>query len=225
MYSSLILVAATAAAFQTHTAPDGQPYRWQSRPITWTYEAQSTPEDLEADRVAGAIAAAAAAWSEVPDSDLLLEESPTGDAHGVVRFTEYWPHDPELYAITQTERREDGRIIGFTLELRVADVPWSTIGAPEALDVQNAVAHELGHAIGLDHVELPEATMDQVLQRGEIGKRSLLWDDEDGARALYPRGSLEEQPPLTGCSSLGASGSAWGLLLLVSAARVRNGRA
>ena len=58
-------------------------------------------------------------------------------------------------------------------------------------DVQNTVTHELGHAIGLAHSPVVEATMYyQQTSSGEITKRDLAADDIDAICTLYATGTV-----------------------------------
>ena len=63
------------------------------------------------------------------------------------------------------------------------------------------VATGFGHAVGLDHTPTHSAaTMFGSTRPGELIKRDLHWDDEDGARFLYPDGAH----PLFACSTGGS---------------------
>ena len=52
-------------------------------------------------------------------------------------------------------------------------------------DVENVLAHELGHSLGLNHSNVSGATMVQGSSMGMTSKRSLETDDKDGAKAIY----------------------------------------
>jgi hypothetical protein len=60
-----------------------------------------------------------------------------------------------------------------------------------ALDVQNTMTHEIGHMLGLDHVEIAGSTMEPTAPVGEITKRVIDRGTADGFCLIYPRG----QPP------------------------------
>lgn len=44
------------------------------------------------------------------------------------------------------------RIVGFRILIDELD-PWDTTGAADKVDIENVMAHEMGHVAGLDHVE------------------------------------------------------------------------
>nr|GMC73457.1 putative peptidase M10A, Metallopeptidase, catalytic domain protein [Ipomoea batatas]GME21625.1 putative peptidase M10A, Metallopeptidase, catalytic domain protein [Ipomoea batatas] len=66
-----------------------------------------------------------------------------------------------------------------------ADENWVEFGPPRnGLDIQSVALHEIGHLLGLDHSEHPEAVMWGEFEYGEK-KRELTSDDINGIRALY----------------------------------------
>ena len=68
--------------------------------------------------------------------------------------------------------------------------PWSTSGAPGAMDVQNIATHEIGHTFGLNHPKGPGSqisclTMYAYASLGETQKRTLGDGDILGIEAIY----------------------------------------
>jgi len=57
-----------------------------------------------------------------------------------------------------------------------------------ATDVENTLTHELGHAVGLDHVLIPGSTMEPTAPLGETLKRRLDSGTRGGFCQIYPRG-------------------------------------
>ena len=53
------------------------------------------------------------------------------------------------------------------------------------VDVQNTVAHEVGHFLGLDHSSETDSTMFKQASQGELTKRSLSNDDLAGLCSIY----------------------------------------
>ncbi len=76
-----------------------------------------------------------------------------------------------------------------------------------ATDVENTLTHEIGHFIGLDHVNDANATMYSRADIGETKKRSLAQDDIDGDCTIYPAGAA---PTTCGDASNNLTGSGGG---------------
>jgi hypothetical protein len=66
--------------------------------------------------------------------------------------------------------------------------PESDLGDLSAFDVQNIMAHEVGHWLLLNHVNLSDHTMYTYGSLGEIQKRSLACGDIAGIEQMYPSG-------------------------------------
>ena len=98
----------------------------------------------------------------------------------------------EYMPSTNTMRR-------FTLMFNTA-YPWSTTGEASKFDVQGITAHELGHALGLNHpsdASCSATTMWASAGAGETSKRTLEAGDREGLVALYGSGSVAPPPPPT----------------------------
>ena len=57
-----------------------------------------------------------------------------------------------------------------------------------ATDIQNTMTHEMGHAMGLDHVAEPLSTMEATAPMGETQKRIIDVGTAAGFCDAYPRG-------------------------------------
>jgi hypothetical protein len=85
-------------------------------------------------------------------------------------------------------------------------------------DLQSTLTHELGHALGLDHSQVVDATLFAGADPGESKKRTLATDDTNGICTAYRTtcvgckdastpGGCQTRPPVSG----------WGILLLLAA--------
>ncbi len=76
---------------------------------------------------------------------------------------------------------------GFVISIDQNET-WNTTGNISAIDVENVVSHEFGHAAGLDHVSSPKdgcLTLYRLAGLGETQKRTLGLGDKLGMNALY----------------------------------------
>ncbi len=106
-----------------------------------------------------------------------------------------------------------------------------------ATDVQNAMTHEFGHLLGLDHTSRAGSTMNDKATDGETYKRNIDQGSSDFVCTAYPKGKLArdcviEQTPQAlgdeqGCNSAGPASLAsvgLGLGALLFLRRRREGR-
>ena len=94
---------------------------------------------------------------------------------------------------------------------------WSDDGS--ATDVQATITHEIGHALGIDHSDIPDATMYFEILGNAVHQRSLDDDDEKAVSHLYSDRVLGVPTVLT-CNSVSAAGATpWGLLALLTLIR------
>lgn len=131
------------------------------------------------------------------------------------------PHDPSALAITSVFARGYGEIVDADIEVNAVNFLWGDlVSTPDASsqDLQNALTHEVGHFIGLDHTcymgavanppldqngqEIPSCdtappdvkatTMFASAMPGDLSKRSLEEDDQAAVCSIYPAGAADE---------------------------------
>lgn len=230
---------------------DGDP----SKELFWRYRwvtiqpAYETCEDVSVDGVRLAIARSIATWNTAAQacSDFALFDGgpPSGlatnldggepDMENRVRWRQEgeWPDDPETLALTTiVYRTASGQIVDADIDLNGDIHYWSDTSTPGDIyiDVENTMTHELGHLLGLAHVNRLDATMYYESGNGDIEKRDLSDGDIEGLCFIYPRGQLTpgapdfQAMPLTGCSASAARGPWWIGLLIAWGWRARAAR-
>ena len=203
----LWLMVVPALAWETKQDENGNDVHWDSAEIAYSIH-EDVPAQLDVDAVTAAIQSAAEAWTipaatgQAPlplfkaSGDTKQQGASYTDGVHSVSFSDSWSNDPDLLAITYVWYNSDGELIHFDIEINADDHSWST--SPETAsagtyDLQNALAHEFGHALGLEHSEISDATMAPSAVDGGI-KRDLHADDIEGMKHLYSDLALQPNP-------------------------------
>ncbi len=143
-------------------------------------------------------------WNEVSCSymkwryDGRTTASGWGDDDGlnVVTWREQgWDDSSVALGITSTIFDFSG-LIDTDIKYNGQDHRWGVLRSSDfgnLTDIGCVTVHESGHALGLDHSDVPTATMWPSALSGDISTRSLDQDDINGVCALYPSG---QAPPV-----------------------------
>jgi len=110
-----------------------------------------------------------------------------------------WDHGAAILAVTLQTYDTTGALLDTDIEINGALSYLTLVDAPPCApgqvsqscvgnDVQNAVTHELGHALGLDHAPDPASTMYATGPLGEISKRFLDPASKQFICEVYPAG-------------------------------------
>lgn len=210
---------AQAMAFEPMINEAGSDVRWARMPVTYAINPDNAPDELDDVATVDAIVAAFEAWAEVPAAELWFERlgntastTVENDSRNLVYWESDWEWDPNIVALTSTWSTPQGTLLGFDIRINAtAEEDGTPRWTEDNMDLQNAMTHEVGHAIGLDHS--PDefmATMFASTISGERTKRDLHWDDEEGVRYLY-----SEREDLLTALSCSSTGKGWGLAPLL----------
>jgi hypothetical protein len=165
-----------ADAFVQYKATTGVRYHWGTTCVNVTVYPNDLLTDMTFDEIAVATTKAAATWSGGENActylQLQVATSTSGtplarrDFRNVIVFrTTSWCkssdpvgtcYDPAALAITSVfASTKDGRIQDGDIEVNARYFSWTNLddhpAARDSQDLQNALTHEMGHLIGLDH--------------------------------------------------------------------------
>ena len=189
MSSLIVLMSSLAHAWDVKTNTNGDELKWNETNIHYSINTDGH-HGLNAADVESAIVQASNAWKQgqlefIHDGETKKTEADYSDNVQSVVFKNNWTEDPDVLALTYTWATADGQIVHFDMEINTDDHDWSTTGELNKQDLTNAIAHEFGHALGLDHSTDLEATMAPNAAPGETIKRDLAQDDINGFNHLY----------------------------------------
>jgi hypothetical protein len=188
---ALLLLPASAAAYRLKTDSSGTAVSFAGKEMVFALP-EEVPAGLSAADVESAAKAALEAWSDAARIKLSAVSAEGEAVSGTVSFVEEdWPYDANALAVTvlKIDVRAH-RILRADIKLNAQARRFRVLGADSTAggiydDLQSALTHELGHAIGLDHSQSQGAVMYPNSARGDVKKRLLSEDDVSGASALY----------------------------------------
>ena len=185
----LLLLGAPAHGYVMDTDGHGHPLWWAgSNGIGYRLIAGNVPEGTTGE---DAVHRAFASWSRASanleyrfdghDEDAVQRN----DGKNLVYWVyEDWPYDSALAAVTfRFYDTRNGKLIDADIVVNGENYSWSDGGS--GYDIENSLAHEVGHFGGLGHSDDSSATMFGRTRAHETAKRSLEADDLAGLEAVY----------------------------------------
>jgi hypothetical protein len=213
----LCLLATSANAWEVLHTGEGDAMRFQEMPVAWNMDLTNSPSELGNDEQRRSLQNAFETWMAIEDADVAFVQEDDGiDVEGAnhVYWHEEWEWDPALLALTSTWATDAGELVGFEIRINAEYDEWGVNGTQDKMDLQNAITHEVGHALALDHsLDEQRATMYPTASIGETDKRNLEFDDEEAARFLY---GAAVAATASGCSTAPAASSGLAAALSVA---------
>ena len=200
--------ALPAQAFLLVATVDDVPTHWQQQCIPWKMNELGS-DDITFEEAHEVVAAAFTTWADVQESFIRFEDQGTteldivspnqGAGENIIMWHEEdeWPYALHVIGLTSlTYDTTTGQIVDADIEMNGDDYRFAIDGSLHAYDSQQALTHEVGHLLGLDHSLDEDATMFAQSQPGESHKRLLAPDDVAGLVFSHP---LSEMPKNDGC--------------------------
>lgn len=175
----IVLASAEAAAYVRYTSDSGCPYGWRSRSVPVVLYPRGLTS-MTVEEITNATAQAVGAWTKnspalggCTDLDLPLTAKSVDDVPSAAKYDHInnvliqattWCttldngyldcHDQSALAITSVFATTWGQIVDADIEVNAVYFTWGNLDSPMPggmQDLQNALTHEAGHFIGLDH--------------------------------------------------------------------------
>lgn len=186
----------------------GKPLFWDSSCVRFWVERDGSPRrDISHDEALDVIDRAFQTWEEAvcdggenpfivvtpqpePAKSSLPEfDLAPGNQNVWIFRDDVWPHQGIGHALalsSVTFDADTGRILDVDVEVNSAQFRITTSEQGADADLESIATHEGGHFLGLDHTQVPTATMYANYSPGNLDFRSLEPDDEAGICAIYP---------------------------------------
>ncbi len=199
-------------AYSVLTTSDGEEVRWY-QPVVYYYINPAGFEDFDIDSMVQVTIQSFETWMDTQLGPTFVYagttdvKKPSDDCLNVIFFVQdpmewmemFHLEDGKAMAMTRTYVASGGAIVGFDLGFNDAGYTFTNTDDPTRIrtDYANTLTHEIGHVLGLDHSEDPEAVMYPTAPEGETSKRTLAEDDREGIRYLY----RDAMPDAYGCNA------------------------
>jgi hypothetical protein len=248
LFFSMVLFASSVAPIasaqdynRAQTSPDGPFLFWRDRIITYSLDADGSP-DVDLGQTRSAVVRSFNTWESQPCTDVFFSYEGivrdaetnhfTGEADGInlIQWLMDWPDDWGADQLAQTGivwNARTGEILDVDIALNGESFYWTTSNIT-VTDIENVLTHEIGHLLGFAHTTDPDATMYDGYNEGETVKRDLAATDIRGLCEVYPSGRSTPDVPDLGrndqelsnmgceCSTSGRSSDDLSLLALIA---------
>lgn len=226
-FAILLTFAGHARAYELMTTADGDPWHWTCGEVV--FRVDPALRTKFGDDVHDAVKVAARAWDGIEGAPRIKISEwpalPLGEGEEVQNAIYLAPgarfKKGELAVTDASSNGWNGEILRATVlvndSIQWAINPGGETPTPKAYDLQSALTHEFGHVLGLaDSRDAADATMWPTAQRGDVSRRTIEEDDEQGVVAAYSADTGTSVSERLGCSVSGARAARGGWMLWAS---------
>lgn len=160
---------------------------WAPGTVTVGVDPAFVSRHVSAEEIAQAIDEAAAAWNALTEMRVTFVRAPVPEAAVKVRFCQgRWERPAGLLGHTLFQAETGSGLVAEAV-VEVNECDYRFVGpdrvAPDHLDLQAVLTHELGHVLGLGHSVDPDAVM--FSSTGTVRQRRPGLDDRLGVATIY----------------------------------------
>ena len=195
-----LLMAGEALAWSSN----GQRWSAEQMPVRYHVNNQLSTDVPDAEALA-AVQEGFNVWTEAPCASMSWDFAgrtdstawAESDGMNTVSWREQnWDQGGSVLAITSVFWNFQEVINDTDIKFNGVNHTWGALDGPggRATDIASVSAHEVGHALGLGHSDVPGSTMWPSTGPGDISVRSLGRDDLEGACEIYPNGGEVPDP-------------------------------
>ncbi len=191
-----LMASAESRAYVRIKTTGGIPIKWPQMPVTWYYNHNGFTQ-LTSQQMVSVVSTGFSAWGAPACSAVKAQYNGTttaqwnqNDRQNVIIWNSQIPSAqyPQALALTIPNANAQGILLDADIIFNTS-YQWSLNPTGQQFDVLGTVTHELGHLLGLDHTNVPSATMYPTAAPGLCPCRTLKQDDIDGICAIYPSGN------------------------------------
>lgn len=175
-----------------------EPCTWSSYPVHYLINEKGTPDRSDEDEI---VEKSFSRWAQGHqtfcelefkyDGTTQIDESAYDEKNVVYWVEKNWEYSKQVLALTQCWfNNQTNRFLDCDIAVNGQDYSWDDLGQESGnVDLRSTLTHEIGHLWGLDHSDVPAATM-YAYYDPRSNAADLDYDDINGAYRAFCEGLL-----------------------------------